>query len=74
MLPIVVTVLRYVLSAVIAVACIIMTVPKLRSLLQFGLLHGPDLAIAIGAAVLLLLLLEASKVIEPRCPSGDART
>ena len=66
-------VLRYVLGAVIAIAGIIMMVPALRSLLKFGPLHGPDLAIVAGSAAVLLILLEAGKMIEWRRAAGFAR-
>lgn len=65
--------LRYVLGAVVAVAAVVMTVPSLRSLLKFGPLHGPDVAITMGSAALLLILLEASKVVELRWASSLAR-
>ncbi|MEG8222860.1 cation-translocating P-type ATPase [Sphingomonas sp. HH69] len=65
--------LRYVLGAVVGVAAIIMTVPALRSLLKFGPLHGPDLTITMGSAALLLILLEASKMVELRWASSFAR-
>jgi Ca2+-transporting ATPase len=55
--------LRYVTGAVIAVAGIILAVPAIRALLRFGPLHGPDLAIAAGSAVALMLALEAGKLI-----------
>ncbi|OAN53340.1 cation-translocating P-type ATPase [Sphingobium sp. TCM1] len=65
--------LRYVLGAVVAVAAVVMTVPALRSLLKFGPLHGPDVAITMGSAALLLILLEASKMVQLRRASRFAR-
>ena len=69
--------LRYVLGAVVAIAALIMTVPALRSLLKFGPLHGAHLGIVAGTAALLLLLLEAGKMVisrrrqDPAKPAGS---
>jgi Ca2+-transporting ATPase len=53
--------LRYVVGAVIAISAVILGVAPVRILLGFGPLHGIDLVIALGSAVLLLLLLETFK-------------
>ncbi len=58
--------LRYVMAAVIATGAIILLVPSIRALLKFGSLHFPDLMLAVGAGVPLLIILEGSKVLERR--------
>jgi Ca2+-transporting ATPase len=58
--------LRYVLGAVMAMVAVSLLVPPIRELLKFGPLHGDDLALAAGSAVLLLLLLEGVKWLDMR--------
>jgi P-type Ca2+ transporter type 2C len=63
--------LRYVIGAVTTISAIILVAPPIRTLLRFGPLHGPDLLVASGSVVLLLLLLEALKgpisgILKPR--------
>lgn len=66
--------LRYVLAAVVAISVIILALPSIRALLKFGPLHGADLAVAIGASALLLLLLEGGKLLEKRLSRMRGRT
>jgi Ca2+-transporting ATPase len=58
--------LRYVIAAVVVIAGIILITPPIRTLLRFGPLHATELAVAIGTAALLLVLLEGGKIFEKR--------
>jgi Ca2+-transporting ATPase len=50
--------MRYVLATIIVISGIILWVPPVGALLEFGPLHATDLAVTTGATVLLLVLLE----------------
>jgi Ca2+-transporting ATPase len=56
--------LRYVFGAVVAIAALILSIPPVRAMLNFGPLHALDIAIVGGSAALLLVLLEGSKLLE----------
>jgi Ca2+-transporting ATPase len=63
--------LRYVIGAVITISTIILVATPIRTLLRFGPLHGTDLLVASGSALMLLLVLEAVKgpisgILKPR--------
>jgi Ca2+-transporting ATPase len=53
--------MRFVLVAIAAISAVIIWVPSVRVLLKFGPLHATDLAIVVGAAVLIFILLERIK-------------
>lgn len=63
--------LRYTTAAIIGFATIIMAIPALRTLLDFGSLDGRDISIIAASTVLLLVLLEGAKRLELiRTPGG----
>jgi len=53
--------MRFVLVAIAAISAVIIWVPSVRVLLKFGPLHATDLAIVVGVAVLIFILLERIK-------------
>jgi len=58
--------LRYVLGAIVAVACLIFLLPSAQSLLKFGSIAWLDMALATGLGALLLLFLEVAKPLAAR--------
>ncbi|WP_353230526.1 cation-translocating P-type ATPase [Novosphingobium sp.] len=57
------TALRAVIAAIAAVTALILLVPWAQTLLKFGSIAWPDMALAAGLGVLLLLALEAGKAL-----------
>jgi Ca2+-transporting ATPase len=62
------TALKYVLSGVVSILMLTMAWPVAADLFRFGPLHVDDLALTLGAGVLVLLILEFLKTC------GVART
>lgn len=58
--------LRYVFAGVVTIGVVIWLTPAVQALLKFGSLHIGDLAVIGGGWILLLWLLEGSKMLEKR--------
>jgi Ca2+-transporting ATPase len=48
---------------VVTVSGLTLWVPMIRDLFRFGPLHGHDMLIAVGAGLILLLILEGAKAL-----------
>ena len=60
------TILRYVFAAVIAISALIMLIPQIQTLLQFGYLRVIDLGIAVALGVMVFVILEVLKPLAKR--------
>ena len=66
--------LRYVVTAIMAVAALILLLPSAQTLLKFGSIAWRDMALAVALGICLLLLLEACKTLVHRLSIWESPT